>query len=456
MKQHQFVVAMLSVLFALMWASSIRAVPEEIPTSAFAIFILAPFAIFSLFGKMHVSSSISGVVRAILASAAFLMILSVLSGAWSEEPMRVFRVTYTLFAGVVAFVVVLEASCRCGDAARIYERYALICGIAIIVLALASVLPPLRQLLTAFAGSSSAEGILGERDRFAGLFKNPNQLGIALSASIPLLLGRYMCLPSAAVVRRLVWFIMIAAGLFLLVQTGSKVNLFLGLGGITVMLVGISASHRSAIKSILAVSVACGVVAVIVVVGGEYVAWANPRTHAMLSSIVSGDVVTLSTVQTRMDLWRASIVIGAEAPLMGSGAGSKIYHYSHSHNVIIDYWRRLGVPGLLGIMCFVSASVVLSMKSLGMTFSGLALPRRDLAISLSLTVSVISYWASNMSSDSMGPQTSLFLFVPLGVAASVPAFFAAQQRARRAQDADDAALLASHGSWEKFEGKHVC
>jgi O-antigen ligase len=119
--------------------------------------------------------------------------------------------------------------------------------------------------------------------------------------------------------------------------------------------VGVPASllFLAAMRGRRAVAVVCGLLAVAIVV--VLLVAGTGRLTTLLDA-------TQGTTFFRLQLWQSSWAMLRDHPLLGVGLDNFLYHYrthyvlptaweefdlSHPHNLILDFWLRLGLPGLL-------------------------------------------------------------------------------------------------------------
>jgi O-antigen ligase len=71
----------------------------------------------------------------------------------------------------------------------------------------------------------------------------------------------------------------------------------------------------------------------------------------------------------RLSLWQSAVAMIRDHPLQGVGLDQFLYHYptymleaaaqepnlSHPHNILLDYWTRLGIAGVLTIIWFIAS-----------------------------------------------------------------------------------------------------
>jgi O-antigen ligase len=180
-------------------------------------------------------------------------------------------------------------------------------------------------------------------ERLRSVYGSPNNVGLYLGRIVPLALA-----VTIARVRRSRRILYALGGLLMLVAIG----LSLSRGAI---LLGLPA----------------GLALVMLVVGGR---WGRVATGAALV-IGAGTLVPLSqhprfkgllnfsegTTGFRLMLWRSTLSMLRDHPLFGIGLDNFLYQYrgryimpeawfepnlSHPHNIILDYWVRLGIIGL--------------------------------------------------------------------------------------------------------------
>ena len=84
------------------------------------------------------------------------------------------------------------------------------------------------------------------------------------------------------------------------------------------------------------------------------------------------------TTFLRLRLWEASIQMIRDHPILGVGLDNFLYHYpqyilpgaeiepgmSHPHNLVLDFWARLGIPGVIALVWLLSAFFISGLKLL--------------------------------------------------------------------------------------------
>lgn len=185
----------------------------------------------------------------------------------------------------------------------------------------------------------TAEGVW----RVRGFYGSPNNLALYLGRLLPLAVGilawgqrgtrRWLYGLAAAV---------LAAALFLTYSRGAWVV------GVPVSLLFLAAL-RGRRAFVLAVGLVVLVAALVLAVVGP----------GRLTSLLDA---TQGTTFFRLQLWRSSLAMIADHPWLGVGLDNFLYQYrshyvlptaweefnlSHPHNLVLDFWLRLGLPGLV-------------------------------------------------------------------------------------------------------------
>jgi O-antigen ligase len=120
---------------------------------------------------------------------------------------------------------------------------------------------------------------------------------------------------------------------------------------------GWRAVPRSRRATVIAVSL------LVVLVVGLLLVFGGGRLAALLDT-------TTGTTFFRLQLWRSSLAMVRDHPVLGVGPDNFLYAYrthyvlptaweefnlSHPHNVVLDFWLRLGLPGLLVLFWLLGA-----------------------------------------------------------------------------------------------------
>jgi len=206
------------------------------------------------------------------------------------------------------------------------------------------------------AGAVAAEGVL----RANGPYASPNNLALFLGRLVPLVVavtawgnGRRRLVYAAAAV---------PIGLAT-VATFSRGAVFVGLPVAALYLVLVAAPRPGRAQArALALAAAAGVALAALLAPFA-------RTER-LSSLL--DAKPGSTVFLRLRLWQSAAAMVRDHPWLGVGPDNFLYLFqeryvqrdavqerflSHPHNAVLDWWTRLGLPGLLVFLALVAANV---------------------------------------------------------------------------------------------------
>lgn len=386
--------ALLTLMIATAWAPKFASISEVNINVGVAALLFPLVAALpgGLSPRFATQGDLQASAMAVLAALSIIF-LSIVSMFYAEVPFRAFRVIYGQFASLAIFAAVLATR---ADKAVLRGGLALlvICGVASSYVALAAyLLPTLRSSL--FFGA----------DRASGLFKNANQFGLALSLAIP---------PAVAIAvnakRKLVPIFAVGSMFLGLILSGSKANLLIS--GVSLIVVVIVAMHCYRMLARRPGSALLLVGLLVVLLWGAYAALEqlNPRAFQILSNLRSGGSV--ASLQQRSVLWEHSFADAMDNPLTGVGAGQNAYGgLTHSHNVFLDFFRMLGLPGLVAVTVQIVAIVIVATSSLWRTGRDVIEPK-DQLMSSSLAVSLAAYILGNQTSESFGPSTlPIFWFV---------------------------------------------
>lgn len=329
---------------------------------------------------------------AILACTALLIFWTMLSAFQAEDPFRAARSGVSLFTAFSIFAMVAGTVTR----QRLGAYVAVLC----LALAATSVLT-----VAAFAEPTLQAVIFQGRDRAFGFFKNPNQFGIAISSVVPVALAMLF----AARRHRALWAACVLFLLLGLMATGSKANLLVSavsLPSCLVLFSLISYSGPKRLVMLIATVFGC------LVAGGFVIAALsvlNPRALSLLGDLVVEGEATHSLV-SRSLIWADSLSLLKSNPVFGVGAGQPIHGLSHSHNVILEYARTLGVPGLVFITVKLAVIMAVCGSTMLLALRSGAASLSDRYVCIGLAFGPVAYVGANFSSDSLGPTTSPFLY----------------------------------------------
>jgi O-antigen ligase len=137
--------------------------------------------------------------------------------------------------------------------------------------------------------------------------------------------------------------------------------------------------------------------------------WASPSFFARVDSILTNGVWAFPSMQGRNAIWQASWQTALANPLLGVGAGTEVYGYPHSHNMLLDYFRGMGAPALLLAITLLLSTLSRGTNFLLSTWHKREVDRASDTIVAGMYLGAIFHLAANQLSDSFSPTTA-FLF----------------------------------------------
>lgn len=342
----------------------------------------------------------AALATAVLTTSAFIIVLSLLSMLYADNPIRTMRAVFAQISGFAIIPAVAAISTR----PKGFSAVDRIVTVMIVMSVVASCL-----VVVGIGGAKFA-------DRAEGYFKHSNQLGIALSAGLPLVAAKLIAFRRRPGLRLLILGCL-AAVLLGLVKSGSKTNFIVGLAGLGLFfgLYAIYLVRRR--QSPIAVILGAAAVPILLGASLEGLRSLNPRAYQLLSTQLSGGET--HSIISRWRLWSMSMDLGLSHPFTGVGAGQTIGDIApHSHNLFIDYFRTLGVPGvaLITIIVLLVTAYLISavLHTLIDNDTGESAINTNMMV-LGTSVSVWNYIVANQMSDSFGPSTAPFFWLPLAL-----------------------------------------
>jgi O-antigen ligase len=337
----------------------------------------------------------------VLLCTFFLILWSLASAVDSDVPFRAARYIATLAAAFAVFFLVIGTVTE----ARLRSYLDVLCfalAFTCLMSLIGYVEPHLRARI--FMGT----------DRAFGFFKNSNQFGMALSTTLPIAVALVLGEQRGRLMR--------TGGLVLLllglIASGSKTNLLLSFTSLVVMLCSYSivAFHGARRVSMIGLSLVS--VVLLVSLGTILLEAFNPRALTLMLAFLEQDG-ELQSIASRGELWSYSIRQFLAHPFLGQGAGQPIEVFyqletvQHSHNVLLDYLRTLGAPGVLSLAVLLGTAIFMALATILRALNAPEAAVRHRLLCIGLAVASLSYIAANMSSDSMGPSTSPFFWLIL-------------------------------------------
>tara|TARA_R110000850_G_scaffold276706_1_gene419770 strand:- start:1163 stop:2482 length:1320 start_codon:yes stop_codon:yes gene_type:complete len=327
----------------------------------------------------------------------FLIIcLSVLSLVNSNDPIRSFRIIFPSVLPMTLFLHLVVVSYVSPGQLQKIPRMMIVGAFIFSVLPglLALVLPPLSSYLAVTY-------------RVRGFFENSIQHSIALGVIVPLVVVEFATARTGKA--KAVWAICLLLMAFTTFRAGSKSVLGISFGSGMLLYALLAFRSRNFIR-ILFVLIGIVLLAVFLWLFGLQLAeMLNPVIAEKLRSIIEGGVSNYQSIDSRKLLWQEAINQGKRHWIVGSGAGEMVLGISHSHNLVLDYFKGIGVFGAAAILllcltiltrtAFKAVSVVAG--------NGDELDVRVLACYFASA----NYVVCSQLSDCFGPSTVGFLWI---------------------------------------------
>jgi O-antigen ligase len=321
-----------------------------------------------------------------------ILILATLSMFVSEEPLRAFRVILPMSYAFCALVLLTRIP---PHLQRRFLYALLLSGTVTLGVALL------------MAQTSSGRSLVMRDYRFLAFFENPNQLGIVLLAVWPPAVAILLSARSVpARLTALASVVVLASAIFM---SGTKTALALGFAAGALVWLYHASRSGSLGKTMLNVLIVGGLLVLAVPAALWVLSWASPAFFKRVDDILTHGVWQFQSMKTRSVLWSESIRVGLDHPLLGHGAGTMVLDRAHSHNMVLDYFRAMGVFALVAVSALilgVAGRVVSFLVSTGRKGK---VERGPDTIVAGLYIGALFDLIGNQLSDSFSPTTS-FLF----------------------------------------------
>ena len=355
------------------------------------------------------------------ACIAVAILFAGLSMPASPEPARAFRVFLPMAYGVCALVIFRSLPPLLGRR-LIYAL--LFSGALVIALGLA---------MTPFSSLQDRVMIAGYR--FRGFFDNSNQLSLAITALWPVLIA--LTLSARSGMSRAVCLLTILVLGYALFFSGTKTGLAICFASTCILIVYYASRTGSLDSAFVSLALVLTLLVLSLPLLLMMLSWASPIAFEKVNSIFAGGIADYQSIRSRNLIWEESLRIGMASPWVGEGAGARILEKSHSHNMILDYFRGMGVFGMMSALVLLLAAGVRTVGYLVSTWGKGRTDRTRESIIMALYLGAFGYLIGNQLSDSFSPSTA-FIFWAAYVCAYVSAAPAARRivraRAVRARD----------------------
>lgn len=330
-------------------------------------------------------------------ACGILVLWSTISAFSVEDPWRVGRPIVAFGLGPFVFVI--------------FSRYLKNSDLDTIIRTMiwSAILVSLASL-AAYGFTPLQESIFAGTDRSRAFFRHPNQYAIAISTVAPLSLAWAIFMSKNMIVSFFGVFSIIIG----MISSGSKWNAILFVFFAIVFSIIFLFAISSWFKRILFVILVVGFGSLLMFFSWQLGEFFNPRMLVLLREFLSEGEI--SSVVSRYEIWSLSISEFISDPIFGQGAGQYLAtpggdYTTHSHNVIIDQMRTLGVPGLTAILLLLFSLVAFALNEILVALRARKAAIKDRLLSAALALGVLAYLTANMSSDSFGPTTAPIFWI---------------------------------------------
>lgn len=280
-------------------------------------------------------------VRIELALTLLMGLLSILSVINSSEPMRILRILFPSILPVLLFFQLTALRSISPESVERLPRHFMIAGFVFACL----------PLFFSFTSSGVHNYTFEGGYRFMGLFDHEAQLSVMVAVMVPLIIGEIAIAKKA--VARWMWIALLFVVFYTLVRVGAKTAMFITVGYAWLFYIIAHVRFQSVLKNVLLASVVVVLMIFVGVYGLSIATAIDPVLGAKIAAIFDQGFENYRTIQSRSELWREAWDEGTSHWLIGSGAGESILGMQHAHNLILDYFRGIGVFGALavGLLC---------------------------------------------------------------------------------------------------------
>jgi len=336
-----------------------------------------------------------GAVAIEFALLGLLVLLSLLSLVNSDSPIRSFRIIYPSLLPAAVFTHFALLAHVSPERLRRAPRTLIFAAVifSVIPLFLSMAVPPLQSFL--FGAY-----------RMRGFFENSIQHSIALATLMPLLVGQYAT--SHRVRAKLLWGVLTLVMAYTLFRAGSKAAMAVGLASGVAFYALLALRSRNPVR-IATVAMMLGALALFLWAYGLTIAeMLNPVIAEKLRNIFEDGISNYQSIESRQQLWNEAINEGQRHWLIGTGAGEKVLGVSHAHNLVLDYFKGLGIFGAAAIVLLCLTILTRTASKALFVLAGEGNDRNVQTLACYLGASV--YVVCNQLSDCFGPSTVGFLW----------------------------------------------
>ncbi len=276
-----------------------------------------------------------------LALALLMGLLSILSVINSSEPIRILRILFPSILPVLLFFQLAALRSISPKSVERLPRDFMIAGFAFACL----------PLFLSFVSSGVHKYTFEDGYRFMGLFDHEAQLSAMVAVMVPLIITEIAVSRKPFV--RWMWITLLIVVFYTLTRVGAKTAMFITMGYAWLFYIIAHLRFQSLLKNVLLASVVLVLMIFLGFYGLSIATAIDPILGAKIAAVFDQGVENYGTIQSRSELWREAWEQGTRHWLIGSGAGESILGMQHAHNLILDYFRGIGIFGALaiGLLC---------------------------------------------------------------------------------------------------------
>lgn len=406
------------VLLVALWAPALTSVGDGFNLSIFAALLSLGLLVF--LNKAYAPPLPQRGDRTVLSLLAlcliFLIVLSMLSAIQAEDLFRTLRPIAASIFGLAILYSITNLPPTGSTLTRLINLLIWSATVSSIFATAAYFYPPLGSIF------------FGLSDRTAAFFKHPNQFGIALSLIIPVLAA--VILAERYRPYRMLQMILIFMGL---VFSGSKTNLAISAASVSAVTLIVLYKQGVLRRFPFILPLVITTLAMLLVGGFYALGELNPRAQRLMQNVADGE--SIQSFDARKRIWAKSIQDGLDNPFLGVGPGQPVFgdRMPHSHNVILEMFRTLGLPGLLITTAMILLVIALSCSTLMQSAKTRHTHPRYSAIAVGLAFGTLNYIAANQFSDSFGPSTQPLFWACVGLLLGIRAMKNSRSTPQRPQ-----------------------
>jgi O-antigen ligase len=331
-------------------------------------------------------------VRVELGLALVLALLSMLSVINSDDPIRILRILFPSALPILLFLQLVALREVSPDTVERLPRVFFAAGVSFACL----------PLLLTFASGGIHEYFFEGGYRFMGMFDHESQLSVMIAVLVPLAIAEIAIAEKPLM--RWVWIVLLILVFYTLVRVGSKTALFITLGYAWLFYIWTHLRIQSYLKNVFLISVVAVVMLFLALYGTSIATAIDPVLGEKVAAVFDDGIENYRTIQSRNELWAEAIRQGQQHWLVGTGAGEMILGLQHAHNLVLDYFRGIGIFGALAIVLLCLRILWRAVDKAFRVLFATNVTSRDLRI-FACYASAAVYVTCNQLSNSFGPAT---------------------------------------------------